>query len=277
MSILPTAAQLQVLATGLASIAPPGWSQIRYTVQTVGPTSIPHTVAQTADGEVVVNEWLPIEADDVLHSLRREMYRPGAGTWFTATITVRTDARLATDFDYDNEPEYGFAPNSWVAESQKFPRTPQNTPAWLAAKVDQPDWVGARWQLEFTADGAVLDRAQPLDGTTTDQGHLWSAEIAQRLRSRGHDVAQRVDDGEDGQGNEVQFDELTVTLGTGYMSLAFFRHEVFWTTEAWPDEVDEAPFIALARDVLDVVRDVTGYDIGNQPDPYERKLLGLGR
>jgi hypothetical protein len=27
--------------------------------------------------------------------------------------------------------------------------------------------------------------------------------------------------------------------------------------------------------VLAVVREVTGYDIGHQPDPYDRKLLAL--
>ena len=43
----------------------------------------------------------------------------------------------------------------------------------------------------------------------------------------------------------------------------------------WPHEVDQTTFTTLARDVLTVVRETTGYDIGDQPDPYERKLLAL--
>ena len=275
MTLRPTPEELGILGSALAAVAPTGWSRVEHVVRTVGPATSTTTKAQTPAGEVEIDERIDRDARRLLTRLRTDMYRPGAGTWFTAKITIFADGRITTDFDYDNEPAYDFAPNSWADDAEKFPRTPENTPAWLAAKVEQPDWVGARWQLEFTADGAVLDNSAPLDATTTEQGHAWCTQIAQQLRERGHDLTQGVDDGEDGRGNPVQYDELTLTLGSGYMALAFFRDEIFWTTEVWPHEVDQASFTTLARDVLTVVRETTEYDIGHQPDPYERKLLGL--
>jgi hypothetical protein len=66
--------------------------------------------------------------------LREAMYRPGAGTWFTAWFTVTAEGKLSTRFDYDNEPELGhFAAEAYRADLDEFPRTPQNTPDWLAA------------------------------------------------------------------------------------------------------------------------------------------------
>lgn len=106
-----------------------------------------------------------------------------------------------------------------------------------------------------------------VDATTTEQGHAWCTQIEQRLRAAGHPVERSTDEGQDEQGNDVEYDELNVTLGSGYTSLSFFRHEVFWSTEVWPNEVDQTTFTTLARDVLAVVREVTGYDIGHQPDP----------
>lgn len=66
--------------------------------------------------------------------LREAMYRPGAGTWFTAWFTVTAEGKLSTRFDYDNEPELGhFAAEAYRADFDEFPRTPENTPDWLAA------------------------------------------------------------------------------------------------------------------------------------------------
>ena len=275
MTLRPTPAELQVLGSALAAVAPTGWSQITHVARTVGPTTYSTTTARTSHGDHEIQQRISMDARRLLTRMRQEMYRPGSGTWFTATVTVCADGSITTDFDYDNEPAADFAPASWLDDAARFPRTPESTPPWLAAKTEQPEWVGTRWQLEFTADGAVLDNSTPLDATTTEQGHAWCSQIAQQLRERGHELTQGVDDGEDGRGNPVQYDELTLTLGSGYMALAFFRDEVFWTTEVWPHEVDQTSFTTLARDVLAVVREVTGYDIGRQPAAYERKLLGL--
>ncbi|ROS49597.1 hypothetical protein [Frigoribacterium sp. PhB24] len=66
--------------------------------------------------------------------LREAMYRPGAGTWFTAWFAVTAEGNLRTRFDHDAEPELGqFGAEAYRADFDEFPRTPENTPDWLAA------------------------------------------------------------------------------------------------------------------------------------------------
>ena len=66
--------------------------------------------------------------------LRRLMYRPGAGTWFAARLTVSEQGDYRSDYDFDNEPRFDppVAPEAYVKDLQAFPRD--------ASRV--PDWVG---------------------------------------------------------------------------------------------------------------------------------------
>ena len=66
--------------------------------------------------------------------LRRVMSKPEAGTWFTGVFTVTAGGKLSARYDYDHEPEPGsFAAEAYRADFDEFPRTPKNTPDWLAA------------------------------------------------------------------------------------------------------------------------------------------------
>jgi len=66
--------------------------------------------------------------------LRRAMYREGSGTWFTAWFTVTAAGKVRTRYDYDTEPRLGhFGAPEYRADFEDFPRTPEHTPAWLAA------------------------------------------------------------------------------------------------------------------------------------------------
>jgi hypothetical protein len=66
--------------------------------------------------------------------LRRVMSKPEAGTWFTGVFTVTAGGKLNARYDYDHEPELGsFAAEAYRADFDEFPRTPKNTPDWLAA------------------------------------------------------------------------------------------------------------------------------------------------
>ncbi|WP_152970179.1 hypothetical protein [Frigoribacterium sp. RIT-PI-h] len=83
--------------------------------------------------------------------LRRVMNEPEAGTWFTGVFTVTARGKLSARYDYDHEPELGsFAAEAYRADFDEFPRTPKNTPDWLAALL-----AGAppRHDLARRADG----------------------------------------------------------------------------------------------------------------------------
>lgn len=77
-------------------------------------------------------------AMDILEQHRADAYRPGVGTWFTATVTIHARGSVDADFDYDNEPQWLFdapPPVAFVKDFGKFPRDEEHTPAWLAEKL----------------------------------------------------------------------------------------------------------------------------------------------
>src|SRR5690349_18496031 len=107
-----------------------------------------HSVmASTASGPSRGTGRFDRDAKRLLGELRTRMYRPGEGTWYTATVVVRATGGTTIDFDDDHEPESRFAPVSWLADLDRFPRTPEATPAWLSERTGRPGWGGARWQV----------------------------------------------------------------------------------------------------------------------------------
>jgi hypothetical protein len=81
---------------------------------------------------------------DNVCALREAMYSPRGGTWFSAVFQVFRDGRLKSSFNYDEEPvvlsAYGtpreVMPSLYARDFDAFPRSPEATPAWLAAKVE---------------------------------------------------------------------------------------------------------------------------------------------
>ncbi|MDC7120242.1 hypothetical protein OMK64_01680 [Cellulomonas fimi] len=275
MTIQPTPNDYGTLARGLVEQAPDGWRELIYIHQSVGDAFTDTLICDGPNGQARLEPPPSDDFLDLLLELRSRMYRPGLGAWYTATIRVTPDGRITADFDYDHEPTYEFAPDSWRRDAERFPRTPENTPDWLAAKAQPAGWLGARWQIDLTPGGVDRDPSRPLDATTTAEAREWSTLIAARLRAGGHGVERGADVGRDPEGNEVQYDELVVDVGEGYMALAFWRDLIFWSADVFADQVDEATFIATARAVLTSVREVTGYAPSVPLAPYEQRLLGF--
>ncbi|MDM8085133.1 hypothetical protein QUV83_10185 [Cellulomonas cellasea] len=225
---------------------------------------------------MTVDAKIPRDVRIVLGGLRERMYHPGVGTWYTAAVTVYADGRIETNFDYDNEPAYPFAPLSWAADAERYPRAAEMTPGWLTAKAEHPAWAGLRMQVDFTAGGEPISAGAHVDATTTAQGHEWSHAIANRLRAAGHAVREATSEGEDGQGNPAAYDEVLVDVG-GYLSLAFFRDMIFWWVDVAPDQADSEIVTRAVRDVARTVQEVSGWALcSGQLNSYERRVLGLG-
>jgi len=65
--------------------------------------------------------------------LRRVMFRPGTGTWFSAQFRVSSAGRLSTSFDYDERPPYSWIDDqAFVDDHATYPRSTDATPRWLA-------------------------------------------------------------------------------------------------------------------------------------------------
>ena len=96
------------------------------------------------DGEKVGS--LPDAGDIDAHveALREAMYTPRGGTWCSAVFQVFRDGRLKSSFNYDEEPVVTdvmdkpreVMPSLYARDFDAFPRSPEATPPWLAAKVE---------------------------------------------------------------------------------------------------------------------------------------------
>ena len=66
--------------------------------------------------------------------LRRLMYRPGRGTWFSARLTVSDQGDYRSDYDYDDEPRFDppVALELYLKDLESFPRDASRIPAWVA-------------------------------------------------------------------------------------------------------------------------------------------------
>lgn len=90
----------------------------------------------TAEGPVN-SPALPGEVFAALERLRAAMYREGAGTWFSARISVTPHGSARAEFDYDGEPRWDVepSPSDYVADLARFPRDADHMPSWLAARL----------------------------------------------------------------------------------------------------------------------------------------------
>ena len=141
---------LRDIGRQLYGLLPTGFDRIVMKTSIAGGVMAGETVLPRIDGSE--DHALPDETTfRAARDLRKAMYRPGSGTWFTAVFTVTATGKMSASYDYDNEPELGhFAAEAYRADFDEFPRTPENTPAWLAAIL-----AGAptRHDLAGRADG----------------------------------------------------------------------------------------------------------------------------
>ncbi|OKL53848.1 hypothetical protein BSZ39_07295 [Bowdeniella nasicola] len=74
----------------------------------------------------------------LLVKLRMATAKPDRGAWFSAFLAITPNGQFQISLDYDNEPRLTreFPPDVWQAELQRFPRTKENIPSWLRAKLD---------------------------------------------------------------------------------------------------------------------------------------------
>ncbi|QNN63915.1 agglutinin cell wall attachment protein [Leucobacter denitrificans] len=77
----------------------------------------------------------------LIDELRKVMYRPGVGTWFSAVWTLTKDAsgEVSADvsFNYDDEPEWSdpIHPGLYGIDLEDFPRDEEHIPVWLQERL----------------------------------------------------------------------------------------------------------------------------------------------
>ena len=73
--------------------------------------------------------------------LRYGMHQEGKGTWFSMTYTITRPSSFTVDFNYDEEPEFQFAPDPelYAEDLEQFPRDPEHIPEWLQEKLREAE------------------------------------------------------------------------------------------------------------------------------------------
>ena len=129
----------EAVAAMLHEVRDPAWAEVAVEIAFADGFSQFRTWFRTGyDGE-----WQPTgryagRAEDfagLFAELRRLMYRPDAGTWFSARLTVSDQGDYRSDYDFDNEPRFDppVAPDLYLKDLQAFPRHPSRIPGWLDA------------------------------------------------------------------------------------------------------------------------------------------------
>ncbi|GAA1464851.1 hypothetical protein NE857_04200 [Nocardiopsis exhalans] len=112
------------------------WREINFEVKSLSAlTGISNWV--TREGSEADREDFPHSVNQEVIKLRRGMYRYGTGTWFSMRIHILPPARFKVDFNYDEKPSYLFdpPPEEFAEDIKKFPRSPENIPAWLREEL----------------------------------------------------------------------------------------------------------------------------------------------
>ncbi|MFC4003899.1 hypothetical protein ACFS2C_14445 [Prauserella oleivorans] len=126
---------IQRVCDALAASAPEDWRAIRLTVWASVLTYQFHTTATMADGSTVDVGTPPLA--ETLVELRRLMYQPGRGTWFSAWFLVRRDGEPEAGFNYDRDPAWWpeVPPTLFARDLESFPRAEEHIPGWLRVKL----------------------------------------------------------------------------------------------------------------------------------------------
>ncbi|TDQ53743.1 hypothetical protein EV190_103194 [Actinorugispora endophytica] len=83
----------------------------------------------------------PLEIFKKLKELRRGMYIPGKGTWFSARYVITRPGNYRVDYNYDEEPAFTIPPvaGSYKLDLQHFPRDDEHIPDWLRQKLQRTE------------------------------------------------------------------------------------------------------------------------------------------
>ena len=123
------------LARVLDRSVPEGWQSLKYEAASAG--RVTEGLLHVERNGVVQ----PVDSSDedfaLLRQLRKLMYRPGYGTWFSLTMKIDNQGHVETHYNFDEEAAWSFplADRSYQQDQEKFPRDPEHIPAWLAPKL----------------------------------------------------------------------------------------------------------------------------------------------
>ena len=161
-------ALVKQIGLALMKAAPQEWEQVRAYYRAAGRYF--ELSAEVTDQDGQSRAWTPpADTASLFARLRAGMYREGRGTWFNARYQLDRPSSYNLDFDRD-EPTWQNPPPpmAYTDEMRFFPRTDENVPEWLGARLQAP--APARPPMPQNPSGPLgrLRTARIFDGPGPD-------------------------------------------------------------------------------------------------------------
>ena len=171
---------LQEICGILYAAAPAGWAKLQFTwTALVGAGTLAGIQVRGEDGSSPLMN-VPQELHELCSRLKHGMYQPGKGTWLALTLQGSPDDSPKAYFNYDKEisPPHGFVPEHFRKELARYPRSPENIPAWLQEILERvPNYYmavhgepGDRYRGEVGPDLGEVAAAFEKAGWTVGDG-----------------------------------------------------------------------------------------------------------
>jgi hypothetical protein len=124
------------IATLLVEELPQGWRRVVMDFMIIGRHANVAAAARMADGTTHQLN-LPQKIAPLFSRLRRGMYTPGLGTWYSLELILDPPCTHSVRFNWQHEPSFRSAPapEQFILDQKRFPRTAENMPPWLRERL----------------------------------------------------------------------------------------------------------------------------------------------
>lgn len=112
--------------------APADWDRIIMDYMVLGKKVSVGAIAKMRDGSTQ-RFPAPRELAPMLSALRKGMYTPDGGTWYSFRLIVQPPDRFTIQYNWTEQPPFPALPDreQFVLDQERFPRPPQNMPEWF--------------------------------------------------------------------------------------------------------------------------------------------------
>ncbi|WP_232662760.1 antitoxin YezG family protein [Pseudonocardia sp. TRM90224] len=94
-------------------------------------TSLYRLRVDEGDPEKMRRVSIPYGLDEKLRELRRGMYDPEPGTWYSLHLTLSGDGSFTVEYNYDERPGASILDDEFTRDLGNFPRAEEHIPGWL--------------------------------------------------------------------------------------------------------------------------------------------------
>ena len=122
------------IGKSIVRVAPEGWTSASLILAGAGATVESRLIFSVLE-RVREDFGIDLQGGQAVSRLRRSMYEPGKGAWYSATIVVDRSGQLDAEFDYEGWP-FGDEEmdenlrDMFIEDQELFPRPVELLPPW---------------------------------------------------------------------------------------------------------------------------------------------------